>query len=409
MEAVREVGFESSYLETVWWKEGADPGDFSIGLGDFEDSKVKFPGGLRAMSDYYHSIGINIGLWFEIERVDIRTANRLRNPWKPEWIVHKDGYPYRSWGQHFYMLCMGNKGAQDWAVENVLWAIRQYDLDYIMFDSNEWAVCEDTMHDHGAGDGEWAQIQGYYRVMERLRAEYPNLMIMNSSGGSQRGDFGIARYSNCIHPHDNMVPSSKQRRFMHGTGCMYPTSYQASCIQDYPERPTKEGYLEGVVQRRPPDRPITAERFEWRVLNRILGFVDTGLEISALPDYQRAILKKALAWYHRIRGCMHGDRYVPAGPRPQYAPIYDEDDNWECYQHVAREKDMSVVYFYRCLSPEDLFTARLRGLEPDAVYHADCYSGLPERDYTGAELMEKGYTCSLKNTLSADIVVLSKK
>ena len=36
-------------------------------------------------------------------------------------------------------------------------------------------------------------------------------------------------------------------------------------------------------------------------------------------------------------------------------------------------------------------------------------SGLPARDYTGAELMSKGYTCTLKNTRNADILVLTKK
>ena len=163
------------------------------------------------------------------------------------------------------------------------------------------------------------------------------------------------------------------------------------------------------MQIRPPDRPITPERFEWRVLNRLLGYFAVGLEVSALPDYQQAILKKANAFYKRIRTCTHGDRYVLAGPRVQYAPVYEEDDNWEAYQHVAREGDMSVVYFYRCLSLENEFSVRLRGLEPNATYHTDFYSGLLERDFTGAELMEKGYTCRLKNTRNADVMVLTKR
>jgi alpha-galactosidase len=408
MEAVRDVGFESSYLETIWWREGADPGDFSVGLGDFRDSRVKFPRGLRAQADYFHELGVNIGLWFEIERVDIRTANRFRHPWKPEWIVHQDGVPYRSWGQHFYLLCLGTTGAQEWAVDNLCWAIREYDLDYIMFDSNEWGVCNDPRHDHGAGDGEWAQIQGYYRVMEGVRSAHPDLMIMNSSGGSQRGDFGIARYSHCIHPHDQMVPSSKQRRFMHGTGCMYPTTFQASCLVDYPDTPTAEGYVEGVTQRRPPDQPITAERFEWRMLNRLLGFFDTGLQISALTDEQRAIMRKSLAWYRRFRRCMYGDRFVPAGPTVQYAPVYEETDAWEVYQYVARERDLSVVYFYRCLSPEDSFSARLRGLEPGSMYSVESYRGAPTLEVVGAELLERGLSCRLPSTRCAEIFILTR-
>ena len=98
-----------------------------------------------------------------------------------------------------------------------------------------------------------------------------------------------------------------------------------------------------------------------------------------------------------------------AGPSVQYAPMVDEDDNWECYEHVARDGNMAVLYLYRCLSLDEHAHVEAARAGPQAVYHADFYSGLPERDYTGAELMEKGYTCTLKNTRNADIMVLTKK
>jgi alpha-galactosidase len=406
IDAAAAAGFETTYIETIWWEEGALSGDFSIGLGSFADSRIKFPMGLRRMSDYVHSKGMNFGLWFEIERVDLRTANRLRNPWKPEWLVQQKGYPYRSWCQHVFLLCLGVKAAADWALENLIWAVKEYNLDYIMFDSNEWAVCDDPTHDHTAEDGEWAQIQGYYYVMDELRKQFPNLMVMNSSGGSQRGDFGIARYSNCIHPHDNNSPSAKQRRFMHGTGCMYPTSYQCNFLSDYTDTPSAEGFV--TAQPRPADRILDAERFEWRVLNRLLGYFAIGLEVNDLPGFQQAILTKANAFYRRIRKCTHGDRYVLAGPEQLYEPRYQEADNWEAYQYVGRGKEVSVVYFYRCLSPKAEFTAKLRGLDPDTRYHIESYSGKVEADLTGAELMNQGFTCHLDHQRNADILLLTR-
>ena len=83
---------------------------------------------------------------------------------------------------------------------------------------------------------------------------------------------------------------------------------QANALVDYPERPTSEGYLEGVPQVRPPDQPLSAERWEWRTLNRTLGFLDTNIEISAMPEYQREIWKRVIALYTRLRRCLHGDR-----------------------------------------------------------------------------------------------------
>lgn len=115
-----ELGSESTDVETIWWEGGADPGDFSVGLGNFADSRVKFLGGLRTVSRYLHGLGVNMGLWFEIERVDLRTCKRLCNSWKPEWIVQQQGRPYHSWGPHFFMLCLGVNEAQDWALENLL-------------------------------------------------------------------------------------------------------------------------------------------------------------------------------------------------------------------------------------------------------------------------------------------------
>jgi alpha-galactosidase len=86
--------------------------------------------------------------------------------------------------------------------------------------------------------------------------------------------------------------------------------------------------------------------------------------------------------------------------------MYQEVNNWEVYQYVSREKDLAVVYFYRCLSPESECTVRLRGLEPEATYRIGSYSGRPEQDHTGAELMDRGFTCRLPNTRNADILVL---
>jgi alpha-galactosidase len=337
--------------------------------------------------------------------VDIRTANRLRNPWRPEWILQQKGHPYRSWCQHAFLLCLGVPAAREWALENMVWAVKEYAIDYIMFDSNEWAVCDDPSHGHGAGDGEWAQTQGYYQVMRELRKAFPDLMIMNSSGGSQRGDFGIARWSNCVHPHDNATCSAKQRRCQHGTGCMYPNSYQASFVGHYTDVPTPDGYGAPL----PAGRTLSDERFEWRLLNRMMGYFGAGFEISAMAESQKQILIKATAFFKRIRALTHGDRYVLAEPRVLYEPVYEESDNWEATQYVSRDKRMSAVYFYRCLSVEAELTVKLRGLDPRGTYRVEWYSSRPARGCTGRELMEEGLTVRLERQRSADIAVLTQE
>ena len=49
-----ELGFERFAVDAMWWNASQDQGEFSIGLGDFTESRRKFPHGLRALSDYVH-------------------------------------------------------------------------------------------------------------------------------------------------------------------------------------------------------------------------------------------------------------------------------------------------------------------------------------------------------------------
>jgi alpha-galactosidase len=409
IDAAAAAGFETTYVETIWWEEGDEEGvegrDFSHGLGSFEGSRSRFPFGFRRLSDYVHERGMKFGVWFEIERADIRTANRFRFPWKPEWIVQRDGFAYRSWCPHVYLLCLGVPAAREWALANLLWAVREYAIDYIMFDSNEWAVCNDPSHGHGTKDGEWAQTEGFLWVMRELRRAHPDLMVMNSSGGSQRADFGIARWSTCVHPHDNSNSSAKQRRYQHGTGCMYPNSWQANFLGAYSDVPGPDGY--GIPM--PAGRALSDERLEWRVLNRLLGYFATGYEVSALPASQQAIFRKANAFYKRIRHLTHADRYVLAGPQPLLEPVYEEADNWEAYQYAARDAGSAALYFYRCLSPRQEFTARLRGLDPAASYRAESYGGRVTGTHRGAALMEQGITVRLDRTRSAEIILFTRE
>ncbi len=61
IDAAAEAGVENLTIDAMRWDASADDGDFSIGLGDFADSRKKFPAGLRAVSDLVHERGIRQG------------------------------------------------------------------------------------------------------------------------------------------------------------------------------------------------------------------------------------------------------------------------------------------------------------------------------------------------------------
>ncbi|MFH1568730.1 MAG: alpha-galactosidase [Gemmatimonadota bacterium] len=389
-QAAADLGVELYFVNASWWSAWTERTDFSCGLGDFTDNRQQFPEGLRAVSEYVHGLGMRFGLWFEFERVDIRTAHRGRHPWRPEWLVHHRGHPSRSWCQHVYNLCLGVRAAATWAADNLSSAIEAYGVDHIMIDGNEWAVCDDPTHDHGPADGEWAQIQGLHSVLQKLRDRFPDLLITNSS--AQRGDFAMARYSHALHPHDIKHPSSVSRKNNVGVGALYPTGYGDAALIEYPG--------EGAV---------SPERLEWRCLNRMMSVFRVLLVLGHKDEAHLQVLRRAIATQKRIKTSLRGDRYVLAPPELLVERDYGEAGSWEAYEYVSRQGEVASVFAFRCLSPDPEHTLRLRGLEPEATYVVDFHSGRPAFRASGRQLMEEGVRCHLERPRRADVLILDRQ
>jgi hypothetical protein len=286
-----------------------------------------------------------------------------------------------------YNLCLGVRAAATWAADNLSWAIEEYGVDHVMLDGNEWAVCDDPTHDHGVGDGEWAQVHGLYHVLEVLRERFPDLLITSSS--AQRGDFAMARYTHALHPHDIKEPSSVSRKNNVGVGALYPT-----------------GYGDAALQRYPGEDSVTPERLEWRCLNRMMSVFRVLLVLGRLAEAHLEVLRRAIATQKRIKGSLRGDRYVLSPAALLLERDYGEADNWEAYEYVSRQGGPASVFAFRCLSPEAERVFRLRGLDPTATYAVDFHSGRPGFRASGRDLMEEGIRCRLERPRSADVLIL---
>jgi alpha-galactosidase len=414
VDAAADLGAESFLLDACWWDTHPGAGDFSIGLGDWRESRIRFPEGMKALSDHVHAKGMVFGMWFEFERVDLRTANTGRNPWKSEWIMHQNGLPYRSWGQHFYMLCLGHRPAADWVLESLSQAIREYGVDWFMIDSNEWAVCRDPTHTHGAGDGEWAQIQGLYHVLRGLRERFPKLIIDNGAGGAQRGDFGMARLCDVMPCSDINAPSVLNRQYSLGYGSFLPTYYARQAVYTYPTAVSgpvskKDPYPWGSFNAIDWDPALTLERMEWRMINRMMGVFQPIWDLHLVPAGHLAALKRAIATYKRIRATLHGDRYVLAGPPVFVERENRESESWEAYEHLSLDRSLAAVFVFRTDSPLAEQRLRLKGLDPAQRYRIHRHSGRPGGDAGGAELMRDGFRCDLPARRSADVIILESR
>lgn len=184
-ETAASIGVERFVLDDGWFGSRRDD---TRGLGDWHVSRDVWPDGLAPLVDHVHSLGMEFGLWFEPEMVNL-DSDLVRA--HPNWVLGPvDGPPRAS--RHQHVLDLANPDAFDHVLEAVSRLVDQYDIAFIKWDHNRdlhEAVRSDARGVDRPAVGE--QTRAAYRLLDELRRRHPRLEIEACSSGGARVDLGI--------------------------------------------------------------------------------------------------------------------------------------------------------------------------------------------------------------------------
>src|SRR5205807_1189528 len=136
-------------------------------------------------------VGLKFGLWIEPERLDLALVGAVSGV-DESWLATSHG---DHGSDRAGLICLANPAARAWVLQQIATLVYDARPDYLKWDNNLWLNCDRAGHGHGAGDGNFAQITGLYDVLSQLRDRYPDLLIENVSGGGNRLDLGMLRYT----------------------------------------------------------------------------------------------------------------------------------------------------------------------------------------------------------------------
>lgn len=183
IDAGARVGVERVVLDDGWFQGRRDD---TAGLGDWTvDTKV-WPDGLAPFVRAVRRHGMQFGLWFEPEMVNLDSDLARAHP---DWILGPAegvGLPARN--QH--VLDVGHPGAFEHIFERVSALVAEYDIDYIKWDHNR-DLLEAVTHGAAGRPAVHRQTHSLYRMMDALRERHSGLEIETCSGGGGRVDLGV--------------------------------------------------------------------------------------------------------------------------------------------------------------------------------------------------------------------------
>ena len=220
-------------------------------------------------------------------------------------------------------------------------------IDYIKWDANRHA--ENAGSEFLPKDRQshfWIDyVQGFYKVMERIRAKYPDVLIQACASGGGRVEYGALKYFDEVWTSDNTEALSRAR-IQYGTSLFYPAVVMGSHVSATPNHQTGN---------------ITPIKFRFDMA--CAGRLGMELQPKQMTDSERQFARRAIASYKEYRDIvMQGDLYRIGTP-------YDKSG---CYglMYVSKDRKQAVLFTYslqyqgRSLIPK----FRLQGLDPKTGY-----------------------------------------
>ena len=338
--AVAGTGIDTFVLDDGWF--GKRDNDFS-GLGDWVVNTKKMEGGLKAIIDCVHSLGMKFGLWFEPEMInedsDIFRAH-------PDFAI---GAPYRDrcYARHQFVMDITREDVRDYIVSSVNKVLRENEIDYVKWDFNRNAT---EFYSQGLPADRQKEFShrfalGLYDLCERIIEANPDIIFEGCSGGGSRFDPAILHYFPQIWTSDNSDAEARTL-IQYGTSYAYPLSAMSCHVSVTPNHQTTR---ECAMKTRADIAHLGATGYE--------------LDTSSFTDSDREMVKEQIREYKAIEELvLFGDLYRIENPHT---------GNYFSFMLVSKDKSQGHLTAYRRIGKanDGVYRIKAKGLDPKKKYY----------------------------------------
>lgn len=346
MENMSAMGGELFVMDDGWFGDKYPRNNGSTSLGDWMVCKEKLPKGIEGLIDAAKSNNIKFGIWIEPEMANTKSELFEKHP---EWVLSQDNREMSTGrGKTQVILDLGNPEVQDFVFGVVDDLMTNYpEIAYIKWDANCGIM---NYGSHYLPKDKQSHIyinyhKGLNKVLERIRAKYPKVVMQACASGGGRVNYGLLPYFEEFWTSDNT--DALQRIYMQwGVSSFYPAIAMASHVSADKNHQT--------------GRMVSMKfRFDVAMSGRL------GMEIQPkdMSEKDKAFAKRAIAAYKDIRPIVQfGNLYRLVSPynNKGIASLMYSSDN----------KDESVVFVYKTghFINQNIPNITLSGIDENKTY-----------------------------------------
>lgn len=207
----RQLPIDSIVVDAGWFGESDLKTEWTKLRGDWNlVNLARFPSGLENLGQQIRDLGFSPGIWVEIEAVGTQSELRFE---LPEAIARNDERtgPDPSYRVGTVSLdpedpgflgyiCLGSEAGWNHAYRSLRSILDTMQTRWLKVDFNidPGFGCTRTDHGHGRGDGLYRHYLGLYKLLDQIRADFPELVLEACSSGGLRIDLELAKHVHCF-------------------------------------------------------------------------------------------------------------------------------------------------------------------------------------------------------------------
>ena len=387
MDEATKLGVDMFLLDDGWFANKYPRSSDHQGLGDWEETAGKLPNGVGRLVEEAHKKGIKFGIWIEPEMVNPKSELYEKHK---DWVIHlpnRDEYYFRNQ----MVLDLSNPKVQDHVfgvVDNLM--TKYPGIAFFKWDCNSpitniYSVYLKDKQSHLYID----YVRGLYKVLDRIKAKYPDLPMMLCAGGGGRSDYEALKYFTEFWPSDNTDPI--ERLFIQwGYSQVFPSKTLCAHVTTW-NRGTSIKFRTDVA------------------MMCKLGF---DIKLEDMNQNEHLYCDQAVKNYNRLKPViLEGDMYRLVSPY---------GSNHTSSMFVGKDKKTAAVFAFD-IHPryaEKTLPVRLQGLDADKKYRVKEINMMPgsgsslkgnNQVFSGEYLMNVGLDLFTTQQLNSRLIEITEE
>lgn len=338
---------------------------------------LRYPNGIKEVSDYAHSQGLKFGLWVDIESIGKECPlHEAKADWRSP---NTFGIPSPKY------LDLSIPEVAEWTESELARIITEYGLDLLRVDHNVDFTEYFAMRYTDSGRKECVNIRhtdAVYKMYENLKKRFPDVIFENCAGGGGRTDLGMMRYFN------------------------------HSWVSDWQKAPRSVTITNGMTMALPPERVDrlfagmgchTTGSFDLHIRNTMLGHISLNVTSPAGAELNEA----------QMEFIRHSTDIYKSFIRPflNNSNIYHHtedltNENCSILEIAAPDKSKgAVTVITLCNSGASETVVKLKGVDYSKNYKVTLDNERESFILSGRELKTNGIIIEIPSSLSSQLIL----